>query len=191
MFTWWPRHRIVAGNYGFCLSSVCWSVISLCFHFWITTWVNWFVPKVEIWFGIANGQILVSVFDRIICPPHVHIFIFISSPEQHSWRAIVLPSPSALVQMLKFSLKFLRPHYFLTLSPIWFIFGMSVHIIQNFAQYHPHHPRSCQGHRFRIFLLKFYVKVFRTSLHFNLFITQFVITRFWIQHGLKMDPKNV
>ena len=29
------------------------------------------------------------------------------------------------------------------------------------------------------------------ELHNNLFITQFVITRFWLQHGSKMDPKNV
>ena len=30
-------------------------------------------------------------------------------------------------QMLKFLLKFLRPHYFLTLSSIWFIFGMMIY----------------------------------------------------------------
>ena len=29
-------------------------------------------------------------------------------------------------------LKFLRPHYFLTLSPIWFIFGSIIHIGPNF-----------------------------------------------------------
>ena len=29
------------------------------------------------------------------------------------------------------------------------------------------------------------------QVHINLFITQFVITRFWIQHCSKMDPKNV
>ena len=36
------------------------------------------------------------------------------------------------------------------------------YLVQNFAQYHPHHPRSCQGqdHRLRIFMLKFYGKVF-------------------------------
>ena len=28
-------------------------------------------------------------------------------------------------------------------------------------------------------------------LHINLFITQFVITRFWIQHNSEMDPKTV
>ena len=36
-------------------------------------------------------------------------------------------------QMLKFSLKFLRPHYFLTLSPIWFIFGMMIHFGPKFC----------------------------------------------------------
>ena len=29
---------------------------------------------VEIWFGIANGQIL-SIFDGVICPRHAHIFV--------------------------------------------------------------------------------------------------------------------
>ena len=43
-------------------------------------------------------------------------------------------------------------------------------MFMNFAQYYPHYPRSCQGerHRLRIFMLKFYVKVFRTSLFFYL-----------------------
>ena len=36
-------------------------------------------------------------------------------------------------QKLKFSLKFLRPHYFLTLSPIWFFFGMMIHIGPKFC----------------------------------------------------------
>ena len=30
------------------------------------------IDIVEIWFGIANGQIL-SIFDRVICSPHIHI----------------------------------------------------------------------------------------------------------------------
>ena len=58
--------------------------------------------------------------------------------------------------MLKFSLKFLRPHYFLTLSPIWFIF----------VQYNPTLDQG-QGHRRSVFMLKFYVKVFRISLLLN------------------------
>ena len=43
-------------------------------------------------------------------------------------------------------------------------------LVQDFAQYRPHHPKSCQGqgHRLRIFMLKFYVKDFRTSLFFYL-----------------------
>ena len=32
------------------------------------------IDIVEIWFGIANGQIL-SIFDRVICPRHAHIFV--------------------------------------------------------------------------------------------------------------------
>ena len=36
-------------------------------------------------------------------------------------------------QMLKFLLKFLRPHYFLTLSPICFIFSMMIHIGPKFC----------------------------------------------------------
>ena len=83
-------------------------------------------------------------------------YIFISSPEQRSRRAIVIPPASALAsastQMLKFSLKFLRPHYFLILRPICFIFGIMIHIGPKFCAVHPHHPRSYQGqgHRLRI-----------------------------------------
>ena len=51
--------------------------ISLDFH------QTWYMSDiVEIWFGIANGQIS-SVFDRVICQPHdsssvllFHIFYF-------------------------------------------------------------------------------------------------------------------
>ena len=35
-------------------------------------------------------------------------------------------------QMFKFSLKFLRPHYFLTLPQISFIFGLMIHICPEF-----------------------------------------------------------
>ena len=61
-------------------------------------------------------------------------YIF-SSPEQSSWRAIVLPPASALALALalasastnvSFTLKFLGPHYFQTLWWIWFIFGMMI-----------------------------------------------------------------
>ena len=33
------------------------------------------IDSLEIWFGIANGQIS-SIFDRVICPPHIHIFVY-------------------------------------------------------------------------------------------------------------------
>ena len=33
------------------------------------------IDIVEIWFGIANGQIS-SIFDEVICPQHIHIFCF-------------------------------------------------------------------------------------------------------------------
>ena len=36
-------------------------------------------------------------------------------------------------QMFKFSWNYLRPHYFLTLSQIWFIFGMIIHIGPEFC----------------------------------------------------------
>ena len=42
--------------------------------------INGFSPNgvcidiVEIWFGIANGQIS-SIFDGVICPRHAHIFV--------------------------------------------------------------------------------------------------------------------
>ena len=45
-----------------------------------------------------------------------------------------------------------------------------IHIGPNFAQFHPHDPSSCygQGHSHtKIFLSKFYVKVFSASLLVN------------------------
>ena len=42
---------------------------------WIFTKLGICIDIVKIWFGIANGQIL-SNFDRVICPRHIHIFIF-------------------------------------------------------------------------------------------------------------------
>ena len=80
---------IVAGYYGFKLdASVCPSVSRTfvrpsVFRLRMITWVNinGFFTKfsmciniVEIWFGIANGQIS-SNFDGIICPRHTHIFV--------------------------------------------------------------------------------------------------------------------
>ena len=41
-------------------------------HQWIFTKLDMRIDIVEIWFGIANGQIS-SIFDRVICPRHAHI----------------------------------------------------------------------------------------------------------------------
>ena len=44
-------------------------------HEWIFTKLGICIDIVEIWFGIANGQIL-SKFDGVLCPRHAHIFVF-------------------------------------------------------------------------------------------------------------------
>ena len=41
---------------------------------WIFTKFGMCIDIVEIWFGIANGQIS-SNFEGVICPRHAHIFI--------------------------------------------------------------------------------------------------------------------
>ena len=43
-------------------------------HQWIFTKLGMCIDIVEIWFGIANGQIL-SIIDGVICPRHAHIFV--------------------------------------------------------------------------------------------------------------------
>ena len=43
-------------------------------HQWIFTKLGMCIDIVEIWFGIANGQIS-SIFDGVICPRHAHIFV--------------------------------------------------------------------------------------------------------------------
>ena len=43
-------------------------------HQWIFTKLGMCIDIVEIWFGIANGQIS-SVFDGVICQRHAHIFV--------------------------------------------------------------------------------------------------------------------
>ena len=42
---------------------------------WIFTKLGVCTDIVEIWFGIVTGQIL-SIFDSVICPGYVRIFIF-------------------------------------------------------------------------------------------------------------------
>ena len=48
--------------------------------------------------------------------------MFLSAPS--ALMTVTLGQGHRILKMLKFSFKFLRPHYFLTLSPIWFIFGL-------------------------------------------------------------------
>ena len=43
-------------------------------HQWIFTKLGMCIDIVEIWFGIANGQIS-SIFDGVICPRHADIFV--------------------------------------------------------------------------------------------------------------------
>ena len=69
----------MTGYYGFMLvvhPSVRFSFPddNLSKHQWIFTKLGMCIDIVEIWFGIANGQIS-SLFDRIICPRHAHIFV--------------------------------------------------------------------------------------------------------------------
>ena len=77
-----PRHTIVAGYYGFTLD-VRPSYVRLCFslqddnlskHQWIFTKLGVCIDIVDIWFGIANGQIS-SNFYGVVCPRHAHILV--------------------------------------------------------------------------------------------------------------------
>ena len=86
------RHMIVAGYYGFTLDvlmsvrpSVSQSYVRPCVHIsfpddnlskhqWIFTKLGMCIDIIEIWFGIANGQIS-SDFEAVICPRHAHIYI--------------------------------------------------------------------------------------------------------------------
>ena len=91
-----PRHTIVAGYYGFTLDvrvSVCPSVVHpSVFRFrmitsksqWIFIKLGMCIDIVEIWFGIANGQIL-SMFDGVICPRHAHIWFWDDNLSKHQW----------------------------------------------------------------------------------------------------------
>ena len=77
----------MVGYYGFTLEvrvsirpSFCPSVRfsfpddNLSKHQWIFTKFGMCIDIVEIWFGIANGQIL-SNFGGVICPRHAHILV--------------------------------------------------------------------------------------------------------------------
>ena len=91
-FVFIHRHTIVARYYGFMLDvrvsvrafvrpSYVRPTVRFSFpgdnlskHQWIFTKFGMCIDIVEIWFGIANGQIS-SIFYGVICPRHAHIFI--------------------------------------------------------------------------------------------------------------------
>ena len=113
---------------------------------------------------------------------------FISSPEQRSRRAIVLPSASAsasastnvkvFVKVFKTSL---FPNLIIDFIHLWYDDTYWSKILRSTI---PNITRSChgQGHRLRIFMLKFYVKVFRISLLLNYMMDLFPIwyhARYW------------
>ena len=85
-----PPHN-VAAYYGFTLdvrvsvrpSVICTSVRPFLFlfpddnlskHHWIFTKFGMCIDIVDIWFGIANGQISLNLYG-VICPRHAHIFV--------------------------------------------------------------------------------------------------------------------
>ena len=93
-----PHHTIVAGYYGFTLN-VCVPVhpsyvhpfvlpsILILFpdddlskHQWIFTKLGMCIDIVEIWFGIANGQILM---DYVICPRQAHVVSSFKGTRNH------------------------------------------------------------------------------------------------------------
>ena len=44
-------------------------------HEWIFFKLGMCIDIVEVWLGIANGQIL-SIFYAFICPRHAHVFVY-------------------------------------------------------------------------------------------------------------------
>ena len=58
-----------------CLSIFCFGTITYLSKYWrIFTKLGVCIDIVGVWFEIANGQIS-PIFDRVICPRHVHIFV--------------------------------------------------------------------------------------------------------------------
>ena len=51
---------------------------------WIFTNLSACIDIVEIWFGIANGQIS-SIFDRVVCPRYVHISFPDNNFSKYQW----------------------------------------------------------------------------------------------------------
>ena len=75
---------------------------------------------------------------------HIWSKVFISTISTHDSD---LGVEVRILKMLKFSFTFLRPYYFLTISPNWFIFGLMniLHIAIPPHPSPPPHPRSCQN----------------------------------------------
>ena len=108
-------------------------------------------------------------------------------------------------------LKFFGPNCFQTLWWIWFTFGMMIDTGPEFYTVpsririvywwnaettitHPHIWLLDQGHRHRTFMLKFYVKVFRTSLFPNPVVYLFHVwydDRCWSKILCSMIPNPV
>ena len=63
------RHRYVRPSVNFSFPDD-----NLSKHQWVFTKFGVCIDIMEIWFGIANGQIS-SNFDGVICPRHAHIFV--------------------------------------------------------------------------------------------------------------------
>ena len=65
---------------GVPLSQICLSIFSfpdnnLSKYEWIFSELGMCIDSVGIWFGNANGQISL-IFDKVVCPRHIHIFLF-------------------------------------------------------------------------------------------------------------------
>ena len=102
--------------------------------------------------------------------------VFISTISTHDRDLEV--EVTDLVFKLKVSLKFLRPHYFLILPQIWFIFGMVITIGPNFAS-SIHTPlfmlgwrsQSCQNFHIKILSQSFYDLITsKPNYEFNLYL---------------------
>ena len=101
--------------------------VRLYFHFGTITWVNIRLSKfsicidiVEVWFGIANGQIL-SVFDTVICLQHnngrllsfhvfcLHITIYIFTQMQKETSTLIQTLSRILQHLTTMSTNTLTP----------------------------------------------------------------------------------
>ena len=66
-----PGHTIVAGHYGLSVH-LSFPDDNLSKHQWIFTKHGMCIDIVELWFGIANGQIWLN-FYGVVCPRHDNV----------------------------------------------------------------------------------------------------------------------